>query len=227
MNPYISGRQQGSYHTRRLILLLLTPSWLSGLITVCLALSITAALLLEGHYQGSDIQRQYLHWRVATDADSAGSAASTLQHSTQGIVAGLELFIFWYAVGTAIYLVISALYRTIASANAARRSLYYVNISRAAFLRTVYTRLALRALSLAAWCVYSVLTLRVVMPYLLGAIHVGDVHTPAIGAVALLMVATLGLALAFHIHVVLLRLFLLRPRVFYGDAVGLLSTSRQ
>jgi hypothetical protein len=227
MDARTVGRRQVGQHTRKLVWLLLTPSWLSGIICTFLAFAITAALLVEARYQGSDLQQQYLHWQTDVDANSASSAAGTLQKSTASVVGYIELFIFWYAVGTVLYLAVSALYRTVRGTAEARQNLQYVHVSRRNFLRELYARLALRVCALAVWAVYGVVTLKIIMPYLLGAIHVGDEHIPAIGAIALLVGATFGLLLAFHVQVILLRLSLARPRALYGDAAIILSKNRQ
>jgi hypothetical protein len=223
MSPNELAGQQTQQHTKRLVRLLLTPSGFSVIVSAFLALGTAGFILFQGQYQGSDIQQQFLNWRVTTDADSPSNAATSFQQNTAGAVSFIELFIFWYAVGTAIYLVASTVYHTIRSANEARQHLYYVNISRSEFLRSLYSKLAIRFISLAVWVGYAVLTLKILLPYLLGAIHVADEHYPAVGAVGLLAGSILGLLLMLHIHVVFFRLILLRPRAFNGDAYSIMS----
>jgi hypothetical protein len=217
MNPRKLANRQASRYNKQLITLLLIPSWASGIISSAIALGATTVLLFQGRYQGSELQQQYLNWRTATDSNSVGSAASTLQQSTANIVATAEVFILWCAVGTIIYLVGAAIYHTIRSAHETRQHLYYVNSSRKEFLRGLYAILTLRIIILITWVGYSLLTLKVIIPYLLGAIHISDEHLPAIGAIGLLATSLLGILCTFHIHVIMLRLLLARPRAFHGE----------
>jgi hypothetical protein len=217
MNPQQPYSQQDRQHSRQFARLLLTPSWITVVTSVVLALVTTAILFFQGYYQGSDLQQQFLQWRTTTDSNSPSSAASSLQHSTAGVVGYIELFIFWYAVGTVAYLLGVAIYRTIRSANETRQDSYFVNMSRSAFLRALYLRLAVRFVSVAGWVGYAVLTLKLLLPYLLGALHVADEHFPSAGAFGLLIGSNLGLLLVIHVHVIFLRLSLGRPRVFHMD----------
>jgi hypothetical protein len=213
-------------YSRNLTKLLLTPSWVSGTLGSIFALALTGALLFEGRYQGSELQQQYLSWRTVADSTSVSSAATTFQQNTADAVAAIQLFIFWCAVGTVLYLIASAIFRTVQSASQTRQRLTYINMNRGAFLRSLYLKLLLRFVSLATWVGYALLSLKIIAPYVLGAIHIADEHFPSLGAVVLLMGAILCLFLAFHLHVVLLRLFLARPRAFGGDSDLIVQADR-
>lgn len=217
--------QQLSNHTKQLLRLLLVPSWFSASVSILLSMGATFGILFASRYEGSELQQQFLNWQATSTEDTLGTAAGSLQQNTADLVSIIVLFIFWYAVGTVIYLLAVAIYNTIRSANEAHQHLYYINTSRSAFLRALYVELALRFASLTAWVWYAVISLKIVIPYLLGAVHIADVHYPSIGAVCLLAVATLGLLVATHLHVIFLRLFLGKPRVFHGDTylIGLSS----
>ncbi len=184
---------------------------------MAVALGTLTGLVLEGQYQGSDFQRQYLNWCTAIHTDSTARAANVLQKNAAGVIGYIELTLFWFVVGLATCALASAIYRTVRSANQARASLYYLHVSRTVFLRELYARLALRGATLAVWFGYSVLTLHILLPYALGAIHVADEHFPSIGAIVLEIGAVCGLSLTLHLHIVLVRLFMLRPRIFHDE----------
>ncbi|HYH75261.1 MAG TPA: hypothetical protein VD735_04860 [Candidatus Saccharimonadales bacterium] len=212
-------------HTQQLMKLLILPSWISGIIGTVLALGIVIALLFQGRYEGSELQQQYLNWQIAGGSQTLGGAAGSLQQNTAELVNVLVLYIFWFAVGTVIYLIISAIYTTVQSAREAREQLTYVNVAPGAHLRTIIRRVVLRTAWLAVWAVYTIATLKVAIPYLLGAVHIGDARFPSVGSVVLLALATGGLFLVIHLHVVVLRLFLGRPRIFNGSEYLITSSN--
>jgi hypothetical protein len=221
MNPEQLADQQTKHYNRQLILLLLKPSWLSIILSFVVAGSIIGFLLFQGRYEGSDLQRQYLTWQSTADNNSLDSAASTLKQNLTDIIATVQVFIFWCIVGAAIYLFISVLYRFFQNAREKKQELTYVSYVRGshqAFVRELYKSMIIRFASLAAWGCYALLTVTIILPYLLGAIHVADEHLPTIGAFCLLIGSGLAIMLLYHVHVIMLRLLLGRPRAFNGES---------
>jgi hypothetical protein len=221
MNPEQLADQQTKHYNRQLILLLLKPSWLSIILSFVIAGGIIGFLLFQGRYEGSDLQRQYLTWQSTADNNSLDSAATTLKQNLTDIIATVQVFIFWCIVGAAIYLFISVLYRFFENAREKKQELTYVSYVRGthqAFVRELYKSMIIRFVSLAAWGCYALLTVTIILPYLLGAIHVADEHLPTIGAFCLLIGSGLAIMLLYHVHVIMLRLLLGRPRAFNGES---------
>lgn len=214
MDPHELDRQQLRQYNHRLDALLLVPSWLSGALCLLFALAMLSILLVESNYQGGELQQQFLIWHTSGN-NSLSLVANVLRQNT--LAGNVQVYIFWLAVGTVLYIMWSALYRTIRGADDAWHQLHYVNIRRSVFLRSLYIQLLTRTLSLAAWVGFVALTLQFILPYLLAAIHIADEHLPAIGAVILLFGSMIGLALTAHVHIVLLRLTVGKPRVFHSD----------
>jgi hypothetical protein len=198
--------------SRHILRLLLTPSWVSGFIGICAACVWIGFVLIEGQYQGSELYGLVHEYRPLSN--------------TNELFNTFTLFIFWYAVGTVLYVVLSAAYRTVRSAQVAQREVRYANMSRSAYLRGLYGRVVLRLISLGVWVGYALLTLHSLAPELTAIIREADQHLPAAGAWLLLVVSAVGVFVVVHMHVVLLRLLCGRPRLLGSDAemIGLSSS---
>ncbi len=81
-------------------------------------------------------------------------------------------------------------------------------------------RLTIRAVVLAVWILYTVVFVKAVLPFTILASQIGlsDGRTLTTG-ISYMLFAGLMLFATVHMHVIMLRLFMLRPRVFGGKDV--------
>jgi 4-amino-4-deoxy-L-arabinose transferase-like glycosyltransferase len=191
----------------RLLLLLLRPSLFSLVTVICLTLGI----LLWNNWS-------YFTYNDALYSTLYGEfgAITALERSPsliQGVIDGLSTSPILYTLvvilaaaiaGWLAFLVI----KVIRSGRELTESTFQQH--------SAWQRLGMRILVALLWVLYSIVTLYYVIPFclLLSRIGAETIATPQgiglnIGALALLV-------FALHIHIIFLRLFLLRPRVFGG-----------
>jgi hypothetical protein len=209
-------------HTRHLFVLLLSPSWLSSILGAFTGMCIIAFVLLQGRLEGTSLQQQYLSWQA--DDTSLNTATSSVRGDFADGIGTLQVFIFWCAIGAILYLIVSSLYLGGRALKEARQQRQFCNYSRTNTLKRLYMLLAIRSAALVLWGIYLLATVTFILPYAIGAIHVADEHLPTIGAFVLLIVAFIGLMAAYHLHVLLLRLLLWRPRAFHAESYVELSS---
>ena len=204
-------------HDRQLLRLLITPSWISGL--TCLLLSVAAAvvILVQGHYEGSELQRQLYAWQQSDGGGWLQLVAGQQSAQVSRILNTAQLFIFWYAVGLVLYALVSALYKAVQEIRELRDDLHYVNNSHAQVWRAALAQFMRQIGALFAWLVLVAATLKVVVPYTLGTVDVANEYLPEPEAIGLIIAAPLVLAFCLHLHVVLIRLFLGRPRIWHSE----------
>lgn len=79
-------------------------------------------------------------------------------------------------------------------------------------------QILVRGLVLVSWIVYSVISVMIIFPFCILLSRIGAESITTAGGIIMNLEALLLLVLSIHFHVVFMRLFLMRPRVFGGAA---------
>lgn len=125
-------------------------------------------------------------------------------------------FVFWMLIGLIVYILLQGFLRGVAGAAEEVQESRYVNAGKAQGLRWLEIRLATRLCVLAAWILYWVVFIKLLLPYSILTARFGvdtSAGSPVHGWVYALS-GFLALALGLHLHVVWLRLLVLRVRIF-------------
>jgi len=194
--------------------LLVTPSLLSGFMTVVAMLVLTVVVILSVHYK-SGLLHQSLEVASGTSATTYQQFASHFDNSK--LLANVPLLVFWGCVGLIVYYFAIGLYQIFATVAETKAELSYVNARRDQ-LRELGIHLLVRLATLGVWLLYVHLFLHQLLPYALAGIRaVAAGGSPLPLEIARLIGGfALGL-LAIHLHVIFLRLLVLRPRLWGVD----------
>ena len=205
-------------YTWKLFGLLLTPSWLSGCLSILAGIGAAAAVRLQQGYEGIPGQ-QIFAWQYSSPNSSLGGLLRHAQGGRLGIfLSQAQVYALWFGIGLLVFIVIRALYESLSHSSQSLRELNYVHADRTRLLRELYARLLVRIATLAAWVILSVFTLRMVIPDALDAVHFAYGHLNHPAGYWLLGTAMLAVALCAHLHVVLVRLLVGRPRLWHSQS---------
>ena len=196
---------------RRLLTMMLLPSWLSGVIDFSITCIICVGTVLLADYQSSSIRLDYLNYQAARISAAYQDINTSL--SRNAFFANLPLFAFWAIVGLVVYLFVTNMYGAIGSTAKLKTEMGYVHANRAKLIREALIHLAIRTAVLIVWILYILFFLHRILPYCLAASLIGTSHIQLLISGSYVMLGIAVMAVALHIHVVLLRLLLLRPRI--------------
>jgi hypothetical protein len=200
---------------RRHLGLLLTPSWLSGLVAVVVGLAFSIGVVVVFEANNSSLQQQLLAWQQNQPQKALTTPDQTLPQSDKPTLQGSwPLLLLWSLAGLVIYAIAAAIVRSLARAEELRESLDYVNARPRAMLAETAEHLLLRGIAAVVLIVFLVAFWHQVVPYSITAAHASaaDVLSLDGGLYALLSFALI--ALSIHVQTILLRLALGRARVF-------------
>ena len=196
---------------------LLAPSLLSGSLTIV----ISVAILLGATWSyrtGSGVIYDFLFGRnsseelIRTSQSAVSAFTSTIFDNS--ILNKVLYFAFWLLVGLMVYIVLYLLIRGTSSAVEDAREATYTNIQKQEVARSLGLRLGLHLLVAAGWAIYWVFFVKILFPFSILATRSGLSQLPhAIGWIY----SPLGLvimAVSIHMHVVFLRLLVLRVRLY-------------
>lgn len=198
---------------RKLFLLLLTPSWLSGFVAVTLTLCVSVGSMLLLHF--GNIAHQGLFASVLYTKRSIPLSAHTVSQRilNNPTVGNMVFLLFWATVGCIVSITAAGFAKELNRIISLEKTLGYVHVDRKAFIRDAVVRLLVRIV--ATVCLWILLHLLVYtfMPYLIAVAHTVTTHPASITAWLDNVYAVLGCILAIHVLTIDMRLLLLRPRL--------------
>ena len=204
-----------SSQDRHEIGLLLTPSWLSGLIAVVIGLTIGVGVIITFEAHNSLLQQQLLSWQQPQAALTTPSQTLT-QNDRPTLSGSWPLLVLWSLAGLVVYIIAASIVHSLAQAEELRESLDYVNAKPRSALASTAEHILLRIIAVILLVVFLIAFWHQIIPYSITAAHASasDLWSLDGGLYALLAVALI--AISIHIQAILLRLSLGRARVF-GD----------
>jgi hypothetical protein len=192
--------------------LLITPSWTSGLAVALVSAVAVLGVFGRFIYNSSSLHAMQLqHEQVV----SQGYHVVENNVADNNLLANLPLILLWAGVGLLAYGLFIGVFRIYKAAELFKDEVQqYMNIDKRALVRQTVLDAVIRMVTLIVWVLFLQFTLHFIIPYVVAVAYAaGDLQ--GIGQTTLYLVWGAGiLALALHIHVVLIRLFFLRPRLF-------------
>lgn len=229
-NPHFNATAKD--YDLRLLTQLIRPSSLSGLACLIISLLTVCGVVVALNFQGSGFRQDLLGYQQQ-QAEEAERKAQEAQldpfadvsltgdygqindnFANSNVVRNIPVMVFWMFVGTLVYFIVTGITGALGDAKAIGDELNYVHVRRKELLHEVYVKSAIRLATLVFWLLYIVVFFRIILPYVLAAAQIaaGDVMAPQ--AWPYLLLSFVILTLSLHLHIVMLRLTLLRPRVF-------------
>lgn len=157
---------------------------------------------------------------VLRDSEGGGSAIGHALTS-QSLNHNLTIIFGAIAAGVLLYFAVYLIVRMIGGISMTLREIQAVDTpAKHAVEHELLRRAAIRTLVLIIWIVYTYIFIKVVLPFCILASQVGlDDEKSISEGIGYVLFAVILLFLASHLHIVLARLFLLRPRVFGSEEV--------
>lgn len=196
----------------RLLTMLVTPSWLSGVVAVVGALGIIIGTMLSAQFEGSSLQAEYLKYQSTASPANYNDATDNFFGS--GFINNLPLLIFWALIGVVVYLFAVSIFNAVRHTAELKGELEYANVNRRSLLMQAGMHLAIRLVALIVWVAYINFFLHQIVPYCMAATLAGMSQITTWQGIGFIILAAVVLVLAIHLHAIMLRLIVLRPRIF-------------
>lgn len=126
----------------------------------------------------------------------------------------IMFFVFWMLIGLLVYLLLMGLGRGFGQADETLHKLKDANTNRLRVIEWLGIRLGVRLAAIAVTVVYSIFFVKLLLPFALLTLQIAAGSLPALSAFGYGAWGLLLLGLSLHVYVILLRLVLLRLRVF-------------
>jgi len=196
---------------RRLLSILLLPSWLSASVALLVGVAVGVCTVIAAHYQSSTLRVEVL--TVHFQAPAAYRAISS-KLLANNFINNLPLLIFWGLVGLVVYLLAANIFAALHNVAKLKSELDYVNVDRRELLMTAGVQLLIRLVVLGGWIAYIVFFFHHILPYCVAAALAGSGQSTSTQNGGYVLLAIVIMTLAIHLHIICLRLLLLRPRIF-------------
>lgn len=196
---------------------LLLPSVSSLLLSLVIALAIVGtAFFLAQIHQNTELNRSILD-----ESHGAASAFSSSYHdfgqryAGNGIISYLPLFIFWGGVGVLVYSFAANIVSGLKGVAEVGAELEYVHVDKRAVILNAIERLTIRIVVAVLLIVFVQFSLETLLPAAAAVLHVMTTASSTVTIVQYGAAFVLSLLAAWHVLTVLLRLLVLRTRIFY------------
>jgi hypothetical protein len=204
----------GASGTTKLIAVLLSPSWSSGILTVLITLLVVGGTILLAHIGGATQQSLlglhtvYRHSSIGTSTNTVGKHLSSNTIFNNGI-----LFVLWGSVGLVVYSVVQGMANELKNTDDLLRELKYVHIDRHKVVFEAVLRGVIRFAALAAWWILAWLMLHKIFPYAIATAHISAYNLANTQDWFRTVLSLVYCLLSIHALIVLVRLIVLRPRL--------------
>ena len=190
----------------RIDLIALTPSLLSGLIA-CMTSAVLVLITVGGVLLGG-IHISYI-FPYDTTIDAVDNYIASNQYLSNAPVA-----VFWGLLGLVAYFIIELIVKGIRSAREIGDEMHYVNANRVGLLGETLAHLLVRMVALFGWWFLLQWMLYYLTPHLIVSSRAWGLDPSSGQAFGRAMGLAVAYALGIHGLTVLLRLIVLRPRLF-------------
>lgn len=200
---------------RRLIGILLTPSWLSGLLVIVAGLVVCVGVIAAFEAHNSPIQQQLVAWQQNKPQPALTTPEQVLPENDKPSLRGSwPLLVVWSLIGLVVYAIATTIVGSIARAEQLRESLDDVHARPRDLLESTAEHILLRVVALIILLVLVQIFVKQLLPYSITAAHASaaDVLSPSGALYALLSFAMVTISL--HVQVIFLRLTVGRVRLF-------------
>jgi hypothetical protein len=206
--------QSSSSGTFKLVGVLLTPSWTSGLFTVLISILIVGGTLLLSHI-GSATQQTLLGLHAVYRSSTVGIDTNSVgQHlSSNSVFNNAVLFVLWGSVGLAVYTIVQGMANEFRNTSERLHELNFVHSNQPTIIRDIVLRGVIRLAALASWWILAWLMFHRVIPYTIAAAHLTAYKLGDVSSWLYTLLGFILCVLCIHCLVVLIRLIFLKPRL--------------
>ncbi len=187
-------------HRHKSLFLLITPSALSAVVTIVLALGVIVSAY---------VRTQGTNGALAEGLHGLNYILGPIYHRLTDVLArntllsNLPLLLFWSVVGALVYLIAVRLYVAISNTADLEKTFTYANVRRDSLIESLLLSFGLRLVAFFGWLIYCALLFKTILPRII-----------AVGSLGHLGLSLLLVAAAVHVHVIFVRLIALRTRIF-------------
>jgi hypothetical protein len=197
--------------------MLLSPSWLSGLVAIVSGLVLSAGVIVAFSLNNSAFQQQLLGWQQNQPQQALTTPNQTLTENDRPTLQGSwPLLLLWSVVGLGVYAIVATILHDINRAAELRQSLDYVNARPQTALASTAEHLLLRLIATVVAIVFATFFVRQIVPYVITVAHASASDVLSLDGALYSVLAFSLVVVSVHIQTILLRLALGKARVFPG-----------
>ncbi|MDL2341692.1 MAG: hypothetical protein QFB87_01265 [Patescibacteria group bacterium] len=202
-------------HNTKKFLLVITPSWFSGLATVIIAVLVIGSAYFRSRGDSGIFEEGIQGFQTVFSPPYHQLTDRLAQNS---VISNIPLLLFWSVVGAIVYLVAVEVFSSFNKTALLEQTLFYTNVRRENLVTSLLASFAVRLAAVFAWLIYCAVFFKLLLPQAVLAGQTAGV-TRLSSHLASLFVALIVLIAAIHIQIVLTRVLLLRVRIFSDGIV--------
>lgn len=204
-----------STEDRRLIGILLAPSWISALLAIVAGLVVSIGVITAFELHNSTVQQQLIAWQQNKPQPALTTPSQTVTENDHPTLTGSwPLLVIWSFIGLVVYVIATSVLRSLARAEALRETLDDVHARPHELIATTAEHILLRLIALVILLVLFRVFLKQLLPYSVTAAHASAADLRSLTGILYAFVSFAMIAVSLHIQTIFLRLSFGRARIF-------------
>ncbi|MEK7059565.1 MAG: hypothetical protein AAB971_02305 [Patescibacteria group bacterium] len=199
---------------RQLLGLLLSASWLSGLVAIVVALLISVGSIVIFEVHNDSLTQQLLSWQQSQPQPALTTPDQLVASEKPTLQTSWPLLVVWSLTGLLVYAIAAAILHSLARVEEVRESLDYVNARPKALLASTAEHLLLRVLGAVILVGFVVAFWKLIVPYGITAAHASAADILSLEGVLYALLSFSMVVVSIQAMTISLRLALGKPRVF-------------
>lgn len=198
---------------------LLTPSFASG--TTVIATTVVAlGGVTFATSSGTGALYDWLFGETSS-ASQIQTAKTTLQTLNDTILGNTALnqlmfLLLWALIGLAVYVIIVGINRQVADISEDLDELGGNNTHAGEIRKEIIGKFILRCIFAGLWGIFILVSLKIYLPFSFLCAHIGGASLNTLNGWLFILAGAATMILTLHLHIVFVRLILLRTRIFVG-----------
>ena len=194
--------------------LLLSPSWVSGLISVLVGLTLSLGVIGAYTFTSASFQQQLDVWQQnQPQKELTKPGEYVVADQKPKVKDSWPLLVIWAGVGLIVYLITAAIVHSLSSAAELSHSLGYVHANREKTIAITVGHIILRVIAMVALVAMIVIFYKRVIPYCITASHAAASDLLTLQGLLYSVLSFAMAALGIHLIVVFARMASGRPRL--------------
>jgi hypothetical protein len=196
---------------KKIISLLLSPSWFSGVLAVIVGLVLSVGVIVAFSANNSSIQQQLVSWQ-----QNQPEVARTYQPDANkpNLKNSWPLLIVWSVIGLIVYTIAGAIIHSISKAEQIHESLGYVHANPDKMIKLTTEHVIMRVLAAISFGIILSLFIKNVIPYSITAAHASAADALSATGVLYALLSFSIVVVSLHLQTIFLRMSLGRARLF-------------
>lgn len=210
----VMTRKRNIKKTKHPISRILTPSWVSGLTAIAIALLLTGGTIIVFLQNTGSLEHQLISWQAQSTKPLTTPDETLPENDQPNLASSWPLIIFWSLVGLAVYAISTYIVHTATRTAHFNKTLQTLKKQPTNVLESLVEHMALRIVAFVTLVWLASVFVRWIIPYCILVSHASATDLASASGILYALLSMAIITVSLHLMAIFLRLSLGKTRIF-------------